>query len=256
MSATPAVTGFADHFSGHAQAYRRYRPSYPAPLFAWLAKTTPGTGLAWDCATGSGQAALALARHFDKVIASDASAAQIDKAMQSPTVEYRVAHAEDSGLETDSVDLVAIAQSLHWFDNEPFYEEVRRVLRPGGLVAAWSYGLMDAGPQVNGVIRHLYTDILGPLWPPERRHVDAGYKTLTFPFEPVEPPAFEMSAYWGLAHLTGYLETWSAVIKYKAAEGRDPVLLVQDDLADAWGDPGRARLIRWPLYLLAGRVTA
>lgn len=253
-TASPAPAGgFADHFSGQAQSYRRFRPGYPDALFAWLASQAPGTEAVWDCATGSGQAAVALARHFDTVYATDASRAQIDKGIPTPGVHYSVARADESGLEENCVDAVTVAQSLHWLDGDTFHTEVRRVARPGAVIAAWSYGLMDAGPHLNPIIRRLYTDILGPYWPAERRHVDEGYSELPFPFARLAPPAFEMDADWGLARLTGYLETWSAVAKYKAAKSRDPLLLVQDELADAWGDPGRAHVIRWPLYVLAGR---
>ncbi len=246
--------GFADHFSAQAQSYRRYRPGYPERLFSWLADESPARDAVWDCATGSGQAAVTLARYFDTVYATDASAAQIGKAMPAPGVRYSVARADDSGLGTDSVDLVTVAQSLHWLDSDTFYAEVRRVGRPGALVAAWSYGLMDAGPHLNPIIRRLYTEILGAYWPAERKHVDEGYTGIPFPFPRLSPPKIEMEAEWGLARLTGYLETWSAVNRYKDIEGRDPLLMIQDDLADAWGDPGRGHVIRWPLYLLAGRI--
>lgn len=257
-SSTPrqpsASAGFADHFSAQAHSYRRYRPGYPDELFAWLAKESPARDAVWDCATGSGQAAVTLARYFETVYATDASAAQISRAMPGPGVRYSVARADASGLATDSVDLVTVAQSLHWLDSNTFYAEVRRVGRPGALVAAWSYGLIDAGPHLNPIIRNLYTEILGAYWPEERKHVDEGYSGIHFPFPRLSPPKIEMEAQWGLARLTGYLETWSAVGRFKEAEGRDPVLMVQDDLADAWGDPGRGHLMRWPLYLLAGHI--
>ena len=258
MSSPPRQTtssaGFADHFSAQAHSYQRFRPGYPDELFAWLAKESPAREAVWDCATGSGQAAVSLARYFQTVYATDASAAQIGKAMPGPGVSYSVARADDSGLETDSVDLVTVAQSLHWLDSESFYAEVRRVGRPGALVAAWSYGLMDAGPHLNPIIRRLYTEILGGYWPEERKHVDEEYSGIHFPFPRLTPPKITMEAEWGLARLTGYLETWSAVGRFKDAKGRDPVLMVQDELADAWGDPGRGHVIRWPLYLLAGRI--
>ena len=110
-----------DHFSHASDDYRRWRPGYPDELFAWLAAMAPSRAVAWDCATGSGQAAGGLAAHFARVVATDASAAQVAEAEAFGRVEYRVAPAEDSGLPDASVDLVTVAQALHWFEFERFF---------------------------------------------------------------------------------------------------------------------------------------
>src|SRR5262245_38403499 len=127
------TTSFKDHFSTVASNYALYRPRYPAELFAYLATLVPTCEFAWDCATGSGQAAVALAAHFKRVIATDASATQIANGETHPRVEYRVAPAEQSGLAAASVDLLTVAQALHWFDLPRFFVEANRVLRPRGV---------------------------------------------------------------------------------------------------------------------------
>ncbi len=245
---------FADHFSAASDDYARYRPVYPTSLFETLAGHAPGPGLAWDCATGNGQAALGLARHFRRVYASDASAQQIREAKTHPHIEYRVAAAEHSGLDDASVDLITVAQALHWFDHDAFYREARRVARPGALIAAWTYVLLDISPDINAAVSQLHGDILGDWWPAERRHVDNGYRDLPFPFETVDLPAFVMTARWSLNDLLGYLQTWSATRRYRQQLGHDPVGHITAQLHSFWGPAETCREVRWPLTLLAGRV--
>ncbi|MFA5529059.1 MAG: class I SAM-dependent methyltransferase [Thiohalomonadaceae bacterium] len=244
---------FKDHFSALATGYASFRPVYPDALYAWLAQQTPGRTLAWDCAAGSGQAAIGLAEHFDQVIATDASAGQIENAYRHARVRYAVAPAEDSGLAARSVDLVSVAQALHWFDLERFYAEVRRVLRPDGLLAVWTYNLFRTDiDALDTLVDHLYGEVLGPWWPSERRLVENGYRDLPFPFTEITVPAFEMRTEWDLAHLLGYLRTWSAVKRYREACGVDPVQAMADALGAASGAHQRLS-VRWPLALRVGR---
>ncbi|HMV52833.1 MAG TPA: class I SAM-dependent methyltransferase [Rhodocyclaceae bacterium] len=245
---------FSDHFAAVAAQYADSRPRYPDSLFDWLAAQCAPRDLAWDCGAGSGQASIALARHFTRVIATDASAAQIAQAQPDPRVEYRVAPAECSTIDDASADLVIVAQALHWFDLDRFYAEVRRVLRPGGLIAAWSYGVLAVeGAAVNTMVQRFYHDEVGPYWPPERRHVENAYRELRFPFERIAAPDFEMSLHWNLAQLLGYFRSWSATARYIERRGDDPVARLAPQLAAYWGDAGQLREIRWPLALLAGR---
>lgn len=246
--------GFQDHFSGHAETYARYRPEYPPELFGWLAAQAPGQALAWDCATGNGQAARALAQHFETVIATDASAEQVAHAAPADRVRYVVAPAEASGVGGATVDLVTVAQALHWFDLDRFWAEVRRVLRARGVVAAWCYQLARITPDIDAVVDRLYRDIVGDYWPLGRRQVELGYGGLDFPFEEIAPPGFRMTADWTLQQLAGYLSTWSAVQRYMAERSQDPVRSVLADLQAAWGDPAESRRVEWPLDLRAGRV--
>jgi SAM-dependent methyltransferase len=216
----------------------------------------PGRELAWDCATGSGQAAIGLARRFERVIATDASPQQIAAAnavAPHPRVEYRVAPAEASGLDAGSADLVTVAQALHWFDLPAFYAEARRVLRPQGLLAAWSYGHPVLGePQADAVFQRFYAETVVPYWPPERALVDDAYRTIDFPFEELEAPTFEMRTEWPLAALLGYVGTWSATTRFRKARGSDPVPELRRELAAVWGDPETRREISWPLAIRVG----
>ncbi|WP_439621965.1 class I SAM-dependent methyltransferase [Gemmata sp.] len=246
---------FHDHFSGVAGDYRAYRPVYPSALFAFLAEAAPGRDLAWDCGTGNGQAAVALAGHFAKVFATDASAGQLANAEPHPHVEYAAAPAEKCPLPDASTDLVTVAQAVHWFDLDRFYAEVRRVAKPGCVVAAWTYDLDTVHPEIDPVMEQVQARYVRPYWPPERAYADAGYRTLPFPFPELPRPHFKMTAQWDLAHFTGYINTWSAVRKYEQKYGHSPMPAVTEELAAAWGDPATVRPVRWKFSMRLGRVS-
>jgi SAM-dependent methyltransferase len=246
-------TGFADHFSRSAAGYAEFRPGYPDELFDLLARLAPSRRLAWDCATGSGQAAVPLAARFERVVASDASAAQIAEAQQHPSIAYHVGRAEESGLPDASCDLVTVAQALHWFDVEAFHAEVARVLVPDGVLAEWSYGPLALEPPLDAVMRHFYAQTLGPWWPKERAHVDSGYRELPFPFARLPLPDLALKADMSLPALMGYVGTWSAVGAFREAEGRDPLPQLARELAPLWGPAEARQHVRWPLVLRVGR---
>ncbi len=241
---------FKDHFSGHAASYAAFRPGYPPALFRFLADASDARRLAWDCATGNGQTAVALADYFDRVIATDASAAQIAAARAHPKVRYGVATAEDSGLDDGSVDLITVAQALHWFDLDRFFVEASRVLVPGGVLAAWSYGLCRVEPAVDALVLALYRQ-LEPYWPPERRLVDEGYRGVELPMPAIHRPRLEMTVRWDAGAMLGYLRTWSASQRCLREQGADPVAAIADRLHSAWGAAGRD--VRWPLAIKLGR---
>jgi SAM-dependent methyltransferase len=245
---------FKDYFSKQAPEYTRYRPHYPAPLFEYLAELTIDHRLAWDCATGSGQAALGLANYFQKIIATDASDRQIANATAHDRITYIVAPAEKTEIESDSVDLIVVAQALHWFDLDEFYAEVRRVLREGGVLAVWSYSLLRISSVIDRVLDQFYTSVVGPFWPPERNFVDNKYQSIPFPFEELVAPQFKMEARWNLDRLVGYLGTWSSVQKFKDEHNTDPIEIVIRDLRRAWGRPAHEREIRWPIHMRVGRM--
>jgi SAM-dependent methyltransferase len=249
------MTGsFKDHFSGVAADYRAFRPGYPAALFTWLAGVSPARTRAVDLGCGTGQASVALALHFEDVIGLDPSADQIARAEPHPRVRYAVAPAEATALPAASVDLAIAAQALHWFDPARLYPELRRIARPGAVFAAFTYDLCRVDAAVDAVIDPFYRDVIGPWWPPERAHVDAGYRTLEFPLPELAAPAFQIEESWDLDHVVGYLGTWSAVSAYRKKEGADPIALILDPLRAAWGAPGGARRVTWRLSLRAGRI--
>lgn len=247
------VTDVPD-FSGVAETYSAARPGYPPELFAWLASVVRGHDLAWDTATGGGQAAVGLARHFDRVIATDRSAAQILHATPHPGVEYRVARAEDSGLEANSVDLVVAAAALHWFDLPEFYGEVRRVARGGGVLAAWSYHVAHLEPPFHDVLWPFYRDVVGPHFAAGARLVDERYEGIDLPGEGLETPRFVVSAAWTAAEILRFVRTWSGVQSYMERTGKDPVAELAPRLESVCGSPGSVHVLRWPLYLRASRL--
>ena len=244
----------AAHFGAVAADYARHRPTYPDALFDWLASVAPARGQALDCGTGNGQAAVALAERFARVTATDLSEGQLAQATPHPRVTYRAAPAEASGLPDASCDLVTVAQALHWFDLVAFGREVTRVLVPRGVVAAWSYGLFTCAPAVDAVVMELYHDVVGPYWQPGREHVENGYRDLPLPGTLLPVPPFAIVRRWTLEALTGYLGTWSAVHRYRLARDADPIAVVAERLAAAWGDPHAERELRWPLVVKASRV--
>jgi SAM-dependent methyltransferase len=246
---------FKDLFSRQSSDYARYRPGYPDGLFDALAERAPGRRLAWDCGTGSGQAACALARRFDTVIATDPSRGQLASAAGCPGVAYAIGGAERAPLGAACCDLVTAAQAFHWFDQSAFYRECRRVLRPGGLVAIWCYDVFRVTPAVDAVVHELYEGILGPYWEPERRQVEEGYARAEFPFEPVPMPALEMRSRWDLERALGYFATWSALQTYlkRNPGAENPLVSFAPRLAEAWGGQ-RERDMYWGLRIRVGRV--
>lgn len=244
---------FKDHFSGHADRYQQFRPDYPPELLRFLASAAPDWETAWDCATGSGQAAAGLAAHFVRVIATDASFQQLSSAVGPSNVAYLQSLAEQTPLRDASVSLTTVAQALHWFDLDRFYAEVRRVLRPGGLIAVWTYSRVSGGaPDFDAVLDDFFFNKVGAFWPPERRHVDVGYSSLPFPFERLKTPSFEIRIQADIDWMLGYMRTWSACQRYLKARGRDPVTEREASLRRAWGRRKR-RQLRWKMPLLLGR---
>ncbi|HYE30853.1 MAG TPA: class I SAM-dependent methyltransferase [Methylomirabilota bacterium] len=214
-----------------------------------------GHGLAWDCACGSGQATVGLAEHFTRVIGTDASASQIACAPKHPKIDWRVAPAELSGLSAESIDLTTVAQAAHWFDLPAFYNEVRRVAKPGSVIALWSYGIQRFDdPALQEIVTDFYSNVVGPYWPPERVLVENGYRTVPFPFEELAAPGFSMSTSWDLEQLLAYFGTWSATNRYREALKQDPLPELRDRLLKTWTSPGEPRLIEWPLAFRVGRL--
>jgi ubiquinone/menaquinone biosynthesis C-methylase UbiE len=255
LSEVRMSTGFHDHFSEVAKRYADFRPHYPPSLFDYLTTLAPRDSLVWDCATGSGQAALDLAARFEKVIATDASAEQIASAPRCGNLEYRVALAEKSGLPDESVGLLTVAQALHWFRLERFFTEANRVLKPNGILAVWVYATNRVeGDEVNSMVQDFYSNVVGPYWPPERKMTENGYSTIVLPFREIKPtPSFRMEARWTLDQLLGYFSTWSATNRFIKAKGWNPIELLAEGLANVRGDPNLPRRVVWPLTLRVGQ---
>jgi SAM-dependent methyltransferase len=242
---------FKDHFSTQSADYAKFRPRYPQELFEYLGSIAASRQLAWDCGTGNGQAAVGLASVFDRVIATDASKKQIANAQSHKIVEYRIAPAENSGIGPETIDLIMVAQALHWFDLDRFYAEARRVLKPKGVVAASAYNLLTTEPAIDEVVNRYYYEVVGPFWPPERGLVEQ-FANLPFPFHQIDPPKFEITAQWNLEHLVGYLRTWSSTQRFIAAKGSDPLEQITDQLRSVWGTPEQTRRATWPMTLRIG----
>jgi len=241
-------------FSPVAAAYAQARPGYPPELFAWLAEHSPGRALAWDTATGSGQAAVGVAEHFERVVATDVSEAQLRHAKAHSRVEYRMGRAESSGLPDCSVDLAVSAAAIHWFDRPRYYAELTRVLRPGGVMAAWSYHVARVSEPFGEILWPFYRDVVGPYFAPGARMVDAGYEAIEFPGAPLTPPRFDSIVHWTLAQTVEFIRTWSGVHAYIAATGEDPVPDVERRLRSLFGGEDAVREIRFPLHLRVARL--
>ena len=248
------MSPFKDHFSTQAADYAKYRPQYPEALFDFILSKVNNTQAAWDCATGNGQVAVELAKYFDKVYATDASANQIAHATTNTKVEYSVATAEQSGLPDNSVDLITVGQAIHWFDHMAFYKESERVARPGCLLAAWGYGYHKVSPAVDEVVQYYSDAYIGKYWPPERKHIDNAYADIPFPYTKLEIPEMYIELEMSLEGLIGYLRTWSSTQGYIKATGHDPLLAITERLTQAWGDATEINTVKWPIIMMAGYV--
>lgn len=249
---------FRDHFSSCSDEYARFRPAYPEALYRELAGLAPGLDLACDLATGSGHAALGLASHFRFVLATDASPQQLEHARPHARVGYGVAYAEQLPLPDHSLDLITVAAAAHWFDHDRFYPEVRRVLRPAGVLALWSYYMFEIDPdsearEVEAIVDRLANEIVAPYWPEQMHFNQSHYRDLPFPLERMPFPKFRAVADWTLDQVLGFAATWSATRRYREALGKNPVNEVVAELTRAWGEPERRLRLSWPLHALVGR---
>lgn len=246
---------FHDYFSTQAKTYSKYRPSYPGELFHFLSSVCVVHDLAWDCATGNGQAAISLAQYFNKVIATDGSKQQLENAMQHPKVQYKIALAEESGIESNSIDLVTVAAAVHWLNFEKFYAEVNRVLKPTGIIAIWSYtdsAIIDE--KINAILKRFSRELLLNYWPPETAHVFNKYRDIPFPFNPIETPDFKIVRMMKFEDIIGLLYSWSSTQQYIKATGKSPVDIIKKELEDAWGDLNMEKQISWQLVLKVGKM--
>ncbi len=244
---------FKDLFSSDSEKYAAFRPQYPAELFEWLAKQCEQKELAWDCATGNGQAAIHLASIFKKVIATDPSPQQLQYAPLHQNIEYRCERAEEPSLNEKSVDLITIAQALHWLDINPFYDAVNKVLKPNGIIAAIAYGLPEISTEIDHHVRHLHNEILGKYWEYERQHVINLYKDIPFHFAPIPTPQFYIETLMNQTVLLGYLATWSGLKKYQMITGTSPLEAFAEKIHKAWPTQESHIPVVWKLVCKVGR---
>ncbi len=243
---------FKDHFSSGSANYAAFRPSYPAALAEWLAGRAPARGLCWDCGCGTGQFSTVIAAEMAHVEATDASAAQVEQAKPHPKVTYRAAPAEASGLPDSCADLITAAQAAHWFDLPAFYAEAKRVGKPGALLALITYGVLRvAGAEPNAAVQDFRAVIAGD-WPPERRLVEEGYRTLPFPVPEIAVPSIAIEVDWSLPALLGYVSTWSALKALRARGGEAELDRLATRLESCWGDPATPRRVSFPITIRAG----
>ncbi len=242
-----------DHFSKFAATYATHRPTYPDELFTEIARLAPATEHAWDCATGTGQAAVSLAQHFDRVTATDAGAGMIEQAEPHPRINYAVGSAEDPPLKDNSVDLVTVAMALHWFDRDAFWQTCQRVLRANGILAYWGYLLPKISPAVDAVVKHYHDETIAPFWPPDRTPLMNLYAEVQPPAPRVLEQEFEMTARWRLANLVGMLDSWSATHRAREQTGHDPIPAVAGLLSVVWEHDQSDMPVCWPLKLHAFR---
>ncbi len=243
-----------DRFSQHAADYQKYRPDYPKDLYAYVLQLIAAKGMAWDCGTGNGQVAAKLAKHFKQVYATDISEQQVQQAPTLANVHYKVESAEHTDFPSQQFDLITVAQAIHWFNFDSFYKEVKRTLKPTGILAVMGYGLLQTDPSLQSLIDHFYTTIVGPYWDKERKYLDESYQTIPFPFQEIKTPSFTHSMKWDLPQLIGYLNTWSAVKLYEKEEALNPISLIEKELQQTWGLASSSRTITFPILLRIGKL--
>lgn len=241
-----------DNFSFQSKEYARFRPTYPPELYSFLRTLLAGRVNAWDVGTGNGQVAMELSRFFDQVYATDISQAQMDQAVKKDNVFYSKQAAEKTDFKDGFFDLCIVAQAIHWFDFEAFYREVNRTGKDKALIVVMGYGLIRINPELDRLVDHFYTEILGPYWDKERKYIDEGYKTIPFPFEEIPVPDFDHIYQWSFQHLIGYLSTWSAIMHYRMEKGVNPLDIVFQNLKNKWGGE-KTKKVHFPLLLRVGR---
>jgi ubiquinone/menaquinone biosynthesis C-methylase UbiE len=242
-----------DNFSRQSELYAKYRPAYPQELFDFILNHVIGRDAAWDCGTGNGQTAKELAKYFKEVFATDISQKQIQKGYQAKNIFYSVQSAEHTNFEDNSFDLVTVSQALHWFSFPEFYNEVKRVTKPGGWIAAWTYTLPSVSPEIDKLVQvKLYKETLGTYWDYERKLVDEKYATIPFPFNEISCPVFTMQFEWTLEELIGYTNTWSALQKFIAANSFNPADALKGQIEPYW--VAEKMTIHFPVYLRMGQI--
>lgn len=241
-----------DNFSEVAADYSKYRPSYPKELIRFIVDQCKSKQTAWDCGTGNGQVAMELAPYFNKIIATDLSKQQLDQAYKLKNIEYRLESAEQCSIADKSLDLITVAQAIHWFDFDVFYSQVNRVLKSNGILAVWAYNNPVLGGKLNDTFMEIYEDTLGAYWDPERQYITDGYANIPFPFDEIYCPPFSIEYQWTREHFTGYISTWSALKHYRAKNTVDLLPWIDEKLKADWPDQ-TVKPVYFPCHLRIGK---
>ena len=234
-------------FSDKSDLYARARPSYPEEIFNYLAGLCSETHLAWDCACGNGQAAINLAQQFDSVYASDVSPAQIGNAKKHPRVQYSVGTSEDVRFDDRSMDLICVAQALHWFDYERFWPQVLRLLKPNGIFCAFGYNLPSINTEIDTLIQKYILDVIDPFWAVQNQLLWNDYKDIDFPFTQIRQPEFSMTKAWSLAELFAFLHTFSATRRCMDSKGDSFFNKAYEKVEKSWSNPESKKIVSFEL---------
>jgi SAM-dependent methyltransferase len=248
------VNIYTEYYTNQAREYAEHRPTYPEELYNFLAEHAPRNSRVLDCCTGSGQAALELAKRFPSVTAIDINEEQINNAARHDNIEYRVASAEQSGMDANSIDLLTVATGIHWLDLEEFYSEADRILTPQGIIAIWGYGATSITPEIDAVLDQFTGVTLKDYWDDVLWFAWNNYKGLAFPFTTIGDPGFRITKELTLDALRNYLFTWTTYQRYITERGIDPYEEIRSDLEAAWGDPNQKRTVTWTITMKLGRA--
>lgn len=221
-------------FSRIASQYSTWRPRYPIALFNQLVSLCPAHQTAWDCATGNGQAAIELAQYFSQVEGTDVSAEQISSAAPAANIRYSVQPAESTHFPEHHFDLITVAQALHWFEHDRFWKEVDRVLKPGGVFAAWAYVWPHVAPDIDVIVQEKMLDVIRSYWSAKNQIAWNGYRELNWPFIELPAPKIEFSCNWNRDQFISFLRTWSATTRCIEHQGETFFTEFATVLSNAW----------------------
>jgi len=241
------------YFIHQAPVYAAFRPTYPDTLYDLIRQHIEEKNTAWDCATGNGQVAGALARFITHVQATDVSREQLAEAIILPNISYSVQPAEQTDFPAAAFDLITVGQALHWFNLPAFFQEVKRTAKPGALLAVFGYSNVTISPEIDTLFERFYNGTVGPFWDEKRRTVERHYADVSFPFQRIATEELQMTFAWTLEHFTGYLRSWSATQKFIKARGFDPVDAFAQELEGFWST-NEIKTVAFPLFVILCRI--
>lgn len=255
MAITIRIKKMKDLFSDSSALYHQARPTYPHQVIEEILNHVTSRQFAWDCGAGSGQFTQLVAPYFEQVVATDLSSQQLHQAPYFDNVSYQVQQAEQTSFADQSFDLITVAQAIHWFNFDAFYGEVQRTLKKDGVLAVVGYGLVQTGDtELNGLIDHLYRDVLGEYWDIERKHIDHSYQCIPFPFEEQASPELLMQLSWSAAQFVGYLNTWTGLKHHRTQNAADDYVDPLTAIIDYLENKNAYIDIHFPVFLRIGKL--